>query len=431
MVRRLYFYNLLNVLQVLFGVVFQLLLAKRFGAGAESDAYFLSTTAVTFLSALSLLFSEMFLQHYNDLYVSDPADAERFYQAVFTQSLLIGLVVCIGSALGFTLIVKVLAPGLEPKRLSLFGSFFTIHAVSLVWIRAMTLNNTLINAHMRFLLPYLLGILAHVVNMAFLLLGADSLGINAIAFAAVSSGFLSVVIQQAFIAKKLGVRPRLRLWHQNVRKLAASSVPLRLAHQIWSLRDILTTNVLAGFPVGSLSVFSYAMKIVTTMFSVTNSPILQIFQAKASRLMSEGRVSEIHELRKAVTVKNAVLFAAMAGSAAVLLPFVLQKLFARSISQEMLKNIYLIFICLIPTYTVMTLEMPLVQVVIALKQGTRVLQINSVFVAAYFAALFSLIGSLGIYGIAAAMFFAQSVNIVLYLRLVSRDMRGLSEVRSL
>jgi putative peptidoglycan lipid II flippase len=267
--------------------------------------------------------------------------------------------------------------------------------------------------------------------MAFLLLGADSLGINAIAFAAVSSGFLSVVIQQAFIAKKLGVRPRLRLWHQNVRKLAASSVPLRLAHQIWSLRDILTTNVLAGFPVGSLSVFSYAMKIVTTMFSVTNSPILQIFQAKASRLMSEGRVSEIHELRKAVTVKNAVLFAAMAGSAAVLLPFVLQKLFARSISQEMLKNIYLIFICLIPTYTVMTLEMPLVQVVIALKQGTRVLQINSVFVAAYFAALFSLIGSLGIYGIAAAMFFAQSVNIVLYLRLVSRDMRGLSEVRSL
>jgi hypothetical protein len=69
---------------------------------------------------------------------------------------------------------------------------------------------------------------------------------------------------------------------------------------------------------------------------------------------------------------------------------------------------------------VITLEMPFVQVVIALKQGGRVLQIGIIFNLMYSALLFGLVDLFDIYVIPIAMFVAQAINFASYAALVSR-----------
>ena len=190
--------------QIALGALFQFLLAHRFGAGTETDVYFLSVVVVTFLSAFSLFFSEMFLQHYNDLHVKDPSDAEVFYQAVFTQAIVLGLLSCLVGIVLFPVIVGLFAPGLEEGRLSLFRSFFLLHSISLIFARAQTLNNSLINANMRFLLPYLLGITTQAVQIGFLLFLSDLFGIFTVAIAATAASVLCLAVQIAFIGKGSG-----------------------------------------------------------------------------------------------------------------------------------------------------------------------------------------------------------------------------------
>jgi putative peptidoglycan lipid II flippase len=278
---------------------------------------------------------------------------------------------------------------------------------------------------MRFLLPYLLGITAQVVQIAFLLFFTGMFGIHAVAIAATVASFLCLSVQIVFIRTSLGIRIKPRLWHSAVRPLAADSVSIRMGHQIWGLRDLITTNVLSHAPAGAISIFSYAMKIAAILFTVTNSPVLQIFQARASRLASERNFIDVRHLRREATIKNVLLFAAAVFPAVIFLPALLRAVFQGGIPDTSLNIIYFLFLALIPVHLLMSMEMPYVQVVIALKQGKVILRTGVLFIVAYFTLVQVGYSLLGIYGIPAAMLAAQVVNVAIYIRYVSRSFKDL------
>jgi O-antigen/teichoic acid export membrane protein len=68
----------------------------------------------------------------------------------------------------------------------------------------------------------------------------------------------------------------------------------------------------------------------------------------------------------------------------------------------------------------MTLEMPFVQLVIALKQGGRVFRISVWFIAAYSITLLVLVPILHAYAIPVAMFIAQCANTSMYVIFIRR-----------
>lgn len=413
-------YHALNAGQAALGVAFHFLLARRFGAGAETDVFFLSTVLVGFLTLIGTLFSEMFLQHYCLLQARDPGDASEFYQAAFTHSILLGaLGVAIGIA-SFPLIARFFTPGFDESRIALFRGFFFLHCGSLLLGRAVGLNNSLLNAHMRFFLPYLLSIVMQVVNIAFLLAFSDRWGIRAVAAGSVAGTAIAFAVQALAVPRLVPVRMKLRLWHPAVRPMAAGSASLRLGYQVWSLRDVITANVLSRLPEGSVSVFFYAMRIASILFTVTSSPILQIFQSKASCLSAEGKKEEVAPLRRQAIVQTVVLFGGAVLATAILLPELLNRMFREVMSVQTRDSIYYLFLAVVPVHLLMAFEAPYLQTVIAIMRGDLVLKISAVFIAVYFFSARAMGASWGLFGLAAAMAAAQTINFLLYVHFVER-----------
>ncbi len=413
-------YHALNASQVALGVVFHFLLARRFGAGAETDVFFLSAVVIGFLSLIGSLFSEMFLQHYCKLLARDTGNAEEFYQAAFTHSILLGAIsIAFGNSF-FHLITGLFAPGFDDGRASLFRDFFFLHSGTLLLSRAVGLNNSLLNAHMRFFLPYFLSVVLQAINIIFLVAFSDRWGIRALAAGSVTGVLVSFGIQALAVPRLVGVRMRIRLWHPSIRPMAASSVSLRLGYQVWGLRDLITANVLSRLPAGSVSEFFYAMRIVSILFTVTSSPILQIFQSKASHLAAEERAKDILPLARQAILKNVLLFSAAALVTAVLLPEALHRLFREAMSPDSMDSIYYLFLAFVPVYVIMAVEAPYLQTVIAMVRGDVVFWISTVFITVYFLGVQAMGVSRGPFGLVVSMAVAQAVNLLLYARFVEQ-----------
>ena len=78
--------SVLNGAQMVLALTFQLVVARFFGTTSETDVYFASLTAFSFLSSVQAFFSELFLQHYCEIRAADNSSAQQFYRATATYS---------------------------------------------------------------------------------------------------------------------------------------------------------------------------------------------------------------------------------------------------------------------------------------------------------------------------------------------------------
>jgi putative peptidoglycan lipid II flippase len=412
--KKIFIYNLLKVLQILMGLIFQILLGRYFGVSIFADVYFISMTIFTFLSIFGGFFTEYFMQYYNDIRVHDHTEARRFYQGVMNFSLLVGISIFIVVVIFEGPIITVFAAGFDEKKIQILKSFFNILVFGLIWNRIITINNTLLNSEMRFALPYFIELLAPVFNIIFLLLFSKRYGINALAISALVSGVTGLLIQQIYISRFLKIRPAAIFWHKDFKKLIKNSCSLNIGNQIWSLKDPITTNILTQFPTGTVSIYFYAVKIISILNSITNSPIMQIFSSKVSRLVSEKDFFEIKKLLKETFVMNILLFLIILIPFAIMLPEILLFFFGKKFSSEEIRDIHHIFLVLIPFYLIISAEMPFTYITIAMKHTLKVIRIAVIFLIIYGVLVFSLIGVLKVYAIPLALMIAQLQNLIEY-----------------
>jgi peptidoglycan biosynthesis protein MviN/MurJ (putative lipid II flippase) len=414
MTRKIFVYNFLNALQIFLGFIFQILLARRFGASSFSDVFFSSVVIVGTLSTIGHFFTEIFVQYYNDLRVKGCEEAKRFYQTVYNFSLLIGVITFILTIFFVDPIMNIFVSGFNVERLKILKSFIMILAWSLIWSRLITLNNSLINAEMRFMVPYLVSLTTPTFNIISLLAFTKVFGINAIAISMLASDILTLFIQQSYIAKSLHMPLGKTFWHSDLKKLIRTSFSMRLGNQIWDLKEPITTNILSRYPVGTVSLYYYSVKIISVLYTITNSPILRIYSAKVSRLVSQKGFLEIKRLLKQAVLLNGFLLLV------VLLPFafglskILIVVFGNKFSPEDVKIIHHIFLFLIPFYLILTLEVPFTSITVALKQSAVVLKTGVFFILIYCAAGFSLLSLFGVYAIPIALMMAQLQNLFVY-----------------
>lgn len=420
---KLLIYNALNFLQILLGFIFHLFLGRFFGASSETDTCFVSITIMTSCSTLGLFFTDMFMQYYNDIKINDNEEAKKFYQAVYNFSLLIGLGIYFIVMIFINPIIRVFVSGFNIERINALKSFFNIIAFNLIWIRLVSLNNTLLNAEMRFVFPYLIGLLTPLFNIIFLVLYAKTYGINIIAWSITLSTLVGLILQQIYIYKILKITPGKRFWHCRFGELIKKSFSMRIGHQIWGLKDPITTNVLSHFPAGTVSLYFYALRIISILFTITNSPILQFFSSKVSRLVSERDFSGIKKLLKKFLIANTALFFVVLLPFTIVLTEILRFIFGNKFSSEDIETIYYLFLTLIPFHIILSVELPFVNITIAMKQSLRVIRIGIVFLILYGVSLFLLKEFLNVYSIPVALIIAQTQNLIVYTLNVRRSLK--------
>jgi len=409
-------YNLLSLFQVILGLLSSLLLIRVFGVSSKADSYLIASNIMASLQFIQIMFVEQFMFFYNDLKINDRDSARDFYNTTITLSILSGVFFYLLYFVSIHPLIRLFAFNIDPERYLLLKNVLNIMFVGVIMESANMVNQRLLNAEMRFSIPYILGSLQTlfmVLLLAFLLVTKNT-SIELIAFARTCGVFVAAVAG-FFVVSRMGFPLRMRFHHPLLKPFVKNSLAMRFGHNIHNfLINPITSNILSALPSGFASYFYYAQRLQQIISNVVIGPSYAVFQARVSQLWSERNIDEIkHTIRKYLPSATA-LFTVCTAIAFFLIPDALNLVSSRSLQESDTRYIGFIFLALSCWQMLILLESPFVAVCVASKRSSIFILTNSIFIVTYFIATFVLVKRFEIYSLPFGAAIGQVTSLILY-----------------
>lgn len=374
----------LYALQLGLGLGFQILFARLFGASATSDAYFAGYVVHAFLATLPLFISELFMQHYHEAKARGKVAALWFYQSASTIALAVGFLLALVCVPLVPLIAAHAFPKFDPVTRVAFTEFTQVLLLSLVLNPLVMLNNAVLNAEMRFAVPFLTAVFAPAANLVVLLGFGDTHGLLPLAIAPTVGGIAAYTLQRTYLTKlRRSIRLPLRLrWrHPGLAALIRSSSSMRLGHLLYTLKDPLAAAFLAGLPTGTMSLYYYAQRLMTMVHGLASAPVLQVFMARVSGQLAGRRLRAASQETRATVLRLAGFYVALTLPIALVLPSLLDWLLGNRLTAGQLDTVFFLFLALVPAFLLQSIEAPFGGLVISMQRAGIVIGVNSLFLA--------------------------------------------------
>jgi putative peptidoglycan lipid II flippase len=286
------------------GYVRDFFIARMFGAGLATDAFFVAFRIPNLLRRLFAegAFSQAFvpiLAEYRNR--QSPEDTRTLVDCVST---LLGVALVIAAALGIAaapLIVYVSAPGFaaDPGKFELTVSLLRITFPYIVFISLVALAAGVLNAWSRFAVPAFTPVLLNVsfiVAAAFFAERFDP-PVLALAWAVFIGGALQLVLQLPFLAR-IGMLPRwrLNLKHPGVARVLKLMAPALFGVSVSQI-SLLINTIFASFLVsGSVSWLYYADRLMEFPAGMLGVAVGTILLPSLSRHYASGAAEEYGKL---------------------------------------------------------------------------------------------------------------------------------------
>ena len=409
-------YNFLVLIQIFLNTLNALLLIKVFGVSAQVDSYLLATSIVLTMQLVQLVFFEQFLVFYTDLKTESIEKSNNLYNAVLFWSSVLGVVSVVVLFLVKSLVFKLFVFDIDTQRLAYLNSISIILFSGLIFMPVISLNEKLLNAEMKFSIPYILTSLPTffivIAQLAVWLLNFDK--IIYLAYGQVFGLALSAIIGTAFIAKKL-VPFKFVPKHSEIIPLLKNSFTTRMGDNIYNmLLPVFLNNVLVTMSAGTVSYFYYAKKIIDTLKQLTVGPPAKILRTSLTNSWVTKNVVEIRQnIRK--FLKGSILL--MLGGivlAFLILPTTLKIISMGKLSDNDLMNINYIFLSLCPWHLLVLIEAPYILAIFTAKKSKVAIFANSLFIVTFIIIALLLRDSSGVYSISIAGLLAQFINYIIY-----------------
>jgi putative peptidoglycan lipid II flippase len=416
--------NILNFLSIFLSVVFQILLIRSFGATLQTDAYYLAIGITYFVNALFIgVTTDLFIPVYNEIKIKSKEESLKFTGAVFLFILFIGSFLAVIVYLLAPILVKIFATGFTDQKVIFSASLIKILSVTIVFTSLNALMLSALNANLFMKTTYATALTTPVLNNIALIFFTKTYGLNALILSIVIGSILNFLLLFFYHFKKIGWAFSNPRGNPDIIYLIRKNFVIRFAHFIHALKAPLTTNVLSYFPSGYLTLFSYTDKILNILFRITNSPMLNILFVKASNFLITNKLGEIKTVLKSTLKSNFLLFICVLMPTIILFKKIFGIVFVNRLSSFEINIMYSVFLCLIPYYLTLSLELPFTNITIAMKKGSKVAAISLVSILLY--TLFLLIGMnfLTIYAIPISMSCAQIYNIISYTKFVENRLK--------
>ncbi len=286
------------------GYVRDFFIARMFGAGLATDAFFVAFRIPNLLRRLFAegAFSQAFvpiLAEYRNR--QSPEDTRTLVDCVST---LLGVALVIAAALGIAaapLIVYVSAPGFaaDPGKFELTVSLLRITFPYIVFISLVALAAGVLNAWSRFAVPAFTPVLLNVsfiVAAAFFAERFDP-PVLALAWAVFIGGALQLALQLPFLAR-IGMLPR---WRLNLKHPGAARVLKLMAPALFGVSvsqiSLLINTIFASFLVsGSVSWLYYADRLMEFPAGMLGVAVGTILLPSLSRHYASGAAEEYGKL---------------------------------------------------------------------------------------------------------------------------------------
>jgi putative peptidoglycan lipid II flippase len=294
----------LTMVSRVLGYVRDFFIARVFGAGLLTDAFFVAFKIPNLLrrlfaeGAFSQAFVPILAEHKNR---KTPEETRSLIDSISTV-LLLALVAA--AALGVAaapLIVYLTAPGFagEPEKFAVTVQLLRITFPYIVFISLVALSAGILNTWNRFAIP---AITPALLNVAFILGAAFFAGyfdppVLVLAWAVFAGGLLQLAFQIPFLLKmKLLPRWRLDFSHPGVRRVLLLMAPAAFGVSV-SQVSLLLNQIFASFlPTGSVSWLYYADRLMELPAGVLGVAVGTILLPSLSRYHSAANTAEYSRL---------------------------------------------------------------------------------------------------------------------------------------
>src|SRR5688572_21277970 len=294
----------LTMVSRVLGFVRDFIIARAFGAGLATDAFFVAFKIPNLLRRLFAegAFSQAFVPILAEY--KNRTSAEDTRTLIDSISTVLTLALALAAALGMAaapIIVYVTAPGFaaEPEKFALTVQLLRITFPYIVFISLVALSAGILNTWNRFAVP---AITPALLNVAFIVAAAFFAGhfdppVLVLAWAVFAGGLLQLAFQVPFLLKmKLMPRWRLDFSHPGVRRVLLLMVPAAFGVSVSQI-SLLLNQIFASFlPTGSVSWLYYADRLMELPAGVLGVAVGTILLPSLSKYHASANTAEYSRL---------------------------------------------------------------------------------------------------------------------------------------
>jgi peptidoglycan biosynthesis protein MviN/MurJ (putative lipid II flippase) len=398
-------YNLLSLINIAISFVFIIFLGRKFGAGSDTDVYFVSIAIVGYLGILAQCVWGAMSPYYSKLKVENLHLASKLYSVLLNNVIIISFI----EILLYFLITnkfRVISP--EKKE------FLDIFIYYLVLQSVILFNKSLLNLEKHFAVFYLVDIFITSTNLIVLLFFSKG-NIIIIAYSTIGAAILAIIWQLYLVFFKLKYKYRLCFYQKDMPNIYRNSIKMNIGLLLYGFKDIILVSVFTSFGSGVYSLFNYANKFSVALCQITNAPIVNIYVAKLNEVVAHKRFNEIKELRRSVLAQTVLVLVIGFTVLYFILPYILDIFFKGKFSFEEIGEIQRIFSYMAVFYLIWAINIPYSRAISIFKLFNYNLLVNFIFFALICSAYLAFnIYSLSYVDILLLFSFAQFTNLILY-----------------
>lgn len=343
-------YNLLALIYVVLQFVFIALVGRLFGAGSESDVFFLALTVLMYLGHLVQSVWEAWIPWYVERLKQDRVEADKLYSLLLIWIALSSFAI-VGLYAAFRWLVPIESQGALLNFLDVFIIYLLIHN----WL---FINKKYLSLHGYFGTYYWVDIVALGIKIVGLLWMWQTPDVQSLAWIMLLA-YSSVLVWQfivIFVPLKATFTWCLRapddidiLWNSSKMKLGSLA---------YDSKEVLLAMVLTAAGPGIFSLYAYASKFTVGILEVVNSPIMNVFSTHVTHAHEEKRFAEIPLLVKNALKQTISLFLLMTGIAYLAMPLIMHVFFGDKFTPDQTEDMRMIFLLLSGFTFIIVLESP-------------------------------------------------------------------------
>jgi putative peptidoglycan lipid II flippase len=294
--------SLLIGLGVASKIAVDVVMAVRFGLGAQTDAFFVAYTLPLIIEALIYPACQSGLVpiFVRKMRPEQKDDKWALFSTLFNIGLLISATLLVLGVLGAPGIASLLAPGVDSSTYELVIHLTRILFLGTLFVGPVGVMRALLNAHSLFTAPAMLDLIRGVSVLGTIVVTYRAYGIEAVALGFTIGGFLQFAILASVIIRRLGLGYRLTI---KLKLLKASQAgPLFMvpfADYLLGQAILIAERVIGSFmPAGSISAISYGHRLASVIGSLLFSGVEVVSLSSLAADFTEGTAAHLQRARE-------------------------------------------------------------------------------------------------------------------------------------
>ena len=287
-----------TLLSRVLGFVREMVIARYFGATAETDAFLIAflipgVFAGLVASAITVAFIPVFTEY---RLKQGEEDAWRIASTLINLIVVILVTGAIFILLAAPVIVRLLGPGLAEETRKMAIYLARVMSPAIIFMGLIGLSTAILNSYKHFTFPAFAGLFYNMGIIGGILLLSGRLGITGLAIGVVIGGLGHLLIQSVILVKKKGYYTlSLHLNHPGVKKIAWLLLPFLIGSAAGQLNLMVDRILASGLAEGSIAALNFGVRVMQLPLGIFGVAIGVAVYPTLSQQAAEGRLDQLRK----------------------------------------------------------------------------------------------------------------------------------------